>query len=86
MPFSTTPAGSSQGLLTRLRSKRTKHSKGSSQVNLTNSEFLQTIRENWAFAQYTLRRNQVEALLNDPLVLKLDIRTIDAIVKIVEGK
>lgn len=85
MPFFTTPVASFKARRTKQHSKRTKHFSESSQLNLTNSDFLKVIRENWAFAQYTLRRNQVEALLNDPQILKLDITTIDRIVKLIES-
>lgn len=85
MPFFTTPVALFKARRTKQHSKRTKHFSESSRVNLTNSDFLKVIKENWAFAQYTLRRNQVEAVLNDPQILKLDIATIDRIVKLIES-
>lgn len=84
MLFTTTLAGIKRARETKQHSKRISNFNKSS-VNLTNADFLKVIKENWAFAQYTLRRNQVEALLNDPQILKLDIKTIDHIIKKIEG-
>lgn len=84
MLFTTTLADIRRAREIKQHSKRTRNFNKSS-VNLTNKEFLQTIKENWAFAQYTLKRKQVEDLLNDPIILKLDIKTIDHIIKKIEG-
>ena len=84
MPFFTTLADIKRAREIKQHSKRISNFNKSS-VNLTNADFLKVIKENWAFAQYTLRRNQVEDLLNDPQILKLDIKTIDHIIKKIEG-